>query len=427
MNLHLIYALVMVVVAIGTYFLGLSVARRKFEAGFNEKIHWYESMLDSIPFPISVTDNNMKWTFVNEPALTILRISWNKPDVQRKDLIGQQCSTWGADICKTKNCGIECLRRNQLTSYFTQSGFDLDFQVDAQYLKDLHGNKAGHIEVVQDITSKNRLNEYQKKEAKRVSETLNLLASGKLNTEYNVTADARYAEEAKNVFNELGNALNNMARQNRQMIENIISAASTLAAHSEEASSTSNQMASSIEELNVSFNEVSKSFAHEKNLTTQAVEGFNKMKKIVENLVNSTHAIEKVTESIGDIANQTNLLALNATIEAARAGEAGKGFAVVASEVKDLSKQTADSVKVIEKTIKDVLDIVMEVTTQTTYLNKMIVEDISNIVLSLSSSVEEQSSTLSEISNNASHISVSGNELAQLSAELKEMTSKFII
>ncbi len=95
MNLHLIYALIMVAVAIGTYFLGLSVARRKFEAGFNEKIHWYESMLDSIPFPISVTDNNMKWTFVNEPALTILRISWNKPDVQRKDLIGQQCSTWG--------------------------------------------------------------------------------------------------------------------------------------------------------------------------------------------------------------------------------------------------------------------------------------------------------------------------------------------
>lgn len=34
----------------------------------NNKIHWYESMLDSIPFPISVTDSNMNWTFVNRPV-----------------------------------------------------------------------------------------------------------------------------------------------------------------------------------------------------------------------------------------------------------------------------------------------------------------------------------------------------------------------
>jgi len=33
----------------------------------DDKIVWYESIIDAIPFPIHVTDNNMKWTYLNKP------------------------------------------------------------------------------------------------------------------------------------------------------------------------------------------------------------------------------------------------------------------------------------------------------------------------------------------------------------------------
>ena len=33
---------------------------------------WYESILDAIPFPMSVTDMNMNWTFINQATEKML-------------------------------------------------------------------------------------------------------------------------------------------------------------------------------------------------------------------------------------------------------------------------------------------------------------------------------------------------------------------
>ena len=76
---------------------------------------------------------------------------------------------------------------------------------------------------------------------------------------------------------------------------------------------------------------------------SETMTSVNNTAEQMEALKRETHRINKIIESIENIADQTNLLALNATIEAARAGEAGKGFAVVANEIKELARQTADS------------------------------------------------------------------------------------
>jgi methyl-accepting chemotaxis protein len=69
---------------------------------------------------------------------------------------------------------------------------------------------------------------------------------------------------------------------------------------------------------------------------------------------------------INEIAGQTKLLSLNAAIEAARAGEAGRGFAIVAIEVRKLADNVVRSTHEIEKAIADIRSMVGQVVDSTT-------------------------------------------------------------
>ncbi|MCL2018583.1 MAG: ATP-binding protein [Oscillospiraceae bacterium] len=105
--------------------------------------HWYHTILDAIPLPISVTDENMNWTFVNSAVERFL-------GMKRKDMMGWHCSTWGAEICNTSRCSIECFRRGINQTLFTFN--NLSFKANVEMLRDLNGESAGFIEVFQDIT-----------------------------------------------------------------------------------------------------------------------------------------------------------------------------------------------------------------------------------------------------------------------------------
>ncbi len=85
----------------------------------------------------------------------------------------------------------------------------------------------------------------------------------------------------------------------------------------------------------------------------ESMQAFENIFGVIEDINTSTAKIGEASEMISNIAGQTNLLSLNASIEAARAGEAGKGFAVVAEEIRNLSEQSAQSVDMITKLLKD--------------------------------------------------------------------------
>lgn len=80
------------------------------------------------------------------------------------------------------------------------------------------------------------------------------------------------------------------------------------------------------------------------------------MQSIAETVVmlsEHSESIEKIIETVKDLAHQSNLLAVNASIEAARAGEQGKGFAVVAHEIKNLSDQSDEATAQVRTLLMD--------------------------------------------------------------------------
>ncbi|MBI5033766.1 MAG: MCP four helix bundle domain-containing protein [Chloroflexi bacterium] len=136
-----------------------------------DKVFWFEQLLDAIPLALSVTDMNLNWTFVNKPVEKFMGKS-------REELIGLPCSSWEAGICETDQCGVRCLNRKQPRTSFHRE--NRDYQINAAFVLNKHGEKIGHIEVVQEITATARRNAYTAVELDRITANMRRLAEGNL-------------------------------------------------------------------------------------------------------------------------------------------------------------------------------------------------------------------------------------------------------
>lgn len=97
---------------------------------------------------------------------------------------------------------------------------------------------------------------------------------------------------------------------------------------------------------------------------------------------------DSIAEFINSVASQTNLLGLNAAIESARVGESGRGFGVVAQEIRKLASSSADSVKEIGSTIKDIQEYEDNILREVDQV-KNVVSDISTAINHISESIQE--------------------------------------
>ena len=126
-------------------FISRTIERRleNMVAKIKDQAHWYESILDATPLPITVTDANMNWTFVNKAVENFL-------GTRREEMMGKPCSNWNAHICNTSECGIACAKRGLKQTFFNHEGNS--YMVNVEILKNLNNETTGFIEVVQDIT-----------------------------------------------------------------------------------------------------------------------------------------------------------------------------------------------------------------------------------------------------------------------------------
>ncbi|MBI5726436.1 MAG: HAMP domain-containing protein [Ignavibacteriales bacterium] len=406
------------------------------------KVFWYEQLLDAIPFPISVTDTDMNWTFINKPVELMLK-------TKRETISGKPCHNWGAGICKTENCGIVRLRKNQPQTFFDQFGGN--FQVDTSYIYNAKGEITGHIETVQDISKMKKMEIYLSSSTTQMLVQMDKLATGDLTVQLPVTSNddigklfAGFNQSVKKIAEALV-AVSEAVFATASASTQISSSTEEMAAGAQEQSAQTSEVASAVEEMTKTIFETSKntSIAAEtaKNsgqkaqaggaVVQKTIAGMERIAVVVNQSAETVFALGQNSEKIGEIiqvideiADQTNLLALNAAIEAARAGEQGRGFAVVADEVRKLAERTTKATKEIASMIKqiqkDTGDAVIsmkqgvhEVETGKklaieagTVLREIVegANKVTDIVIQVAATSEEQSATAEQIGKNIESI-----------------------
>lgn len=336
-----------------------------------EKIHFYEQIVDAIENPLSVTDLDMKWTFVNKAATDPLGVT-------RESVLGSNCHNWGANICQTEKCGINCLRQGQSTTFFNQ--WDKDFKVTTKYLVGLNGEKIGHVEIVQDISEKTALqNVYQ--DLIRVGSHLTERSQG-----LNLASDSlsQGVSQQASAVTQIGVSLDSTVAD-----ANLNAKRATMAS----------QLADQASQL-----------------SEQAAQDMNEFESTMADITQSSEAIGEIIQVIDDIAAQTNLLALNASIEAARAGEMGRGFAVVADEVRQLAERSTKAAQQSSEHLQQSIDSVG----QGNRIAVRCVQSLQNVVQQLA----EINRTVAEIDQNSNQQAQHLDQIHQSISEIDEVVHR---
>lgn len=272
--------------------------------------------------------------------------------------------------------------------------------------------------------------------------------------------------QTQDELGELGKAMNITQHNLVTMINQIISAASSLsnsshelyvtgnevsqgtnqitatmqelASGSEVQANTANSLASQIEIFNdttretlsygnvisSSSQEIVEKAKHGNSLMSDSTKQMNTINSVVKQAVSEMHALNKeaseissLVDIIKNIAQQTNLLALNASIEAARAGQHGLGFAVVADEVRKLSEEVAESVSEITTYVDNVQNNTNRVT-QSLQAVQVDVEAGTSQIKATDGTLSEITAAISELQGQNQQMADNLNDIATKSIEM---------
>jgi methyl-accepting chemotaxis protein len=182
-----------------------------------EKLGWYQSVIDAVPFPIHVIDTNMNWVFLNK-AFEKLMVD-QRYIRDRSDAVGRPCSTANANICRTEKCGIAQLKRGVPESFFDWCG--MNCKQDTSNLITIKGQNVGFVEVVQDLSATISVKDHTTSEVDRLASDLVQLARGDLGFELKTREAGKYTAEVKQQFDRINDSLRQLKGAISAMVSDV--------------------------------------------------------------------------------------------------------------------------------------------------------------------------------------------------------------
>jgi twitching motility protein PilJ len=161
---------------------------------------------------------------------------------------------------------------------------------------------------------------------------------------------AAASEAAQKTSNELLVATERQSREIKQAGDNVLDMAKSMNQVSSEAMESAQVARHSLDAAQKGASAVENSIKGMNEIREQIQETSKRIKRLGE----SSQEIGEIVELISDITEQTNVGALNAAILAASAGEAGRGFTVVAEEVQRLAERSGEATKQIAAIVKTI-------------------------------------------------------------------------
>lgn len=307
-----------------------------------DEMDGYVNMLNTVPDPIFMVDDNYYMLMANKATLDFL-------GVDEEEMRACKCfDVFKSNVCQSEDCPIAMAKKSgrpieaDIIEINRENGC-IFIKPCADVIMDSAGNKTGYVEVARVVT--------QLVESERdINSKLERIRSVNDATR---EAAAQLGNEAVTLGDQFAEVQKALGRQHDRLHETV----------------------AAMEQMNVTVQEVAKGATEAADLSqaardqaqrgaeiveksmraiTRVSEHAAEMKKAMHGLGEQAEGIGAVLGVISDIADQTNLLALNAAIEAARAGDAGRGFAVVADEVRKLAEKTMQATDEVEKAISSI-------------------------------------------------------------------------
>jgi len=414
--------------------IGETVAAvREMVAELKSRLGFSQGLLNSLPIPCVVADEQEHIVFVNQPAVDYLEF-----DAKPEDLHGMTVGEFFYnDRQRTTIIGRTIESRkpvlNVQTEGTTRKGNQIYLRVDAAPLYDLDGNFIASYVLYSDMTE-------NKKQEIRIREQNEAVLSAAENA---TAISEQVSTAADQLSSQVEEASNGAGKQQERVAET----ASSL----EEMGNTVLEVSKNAAEAAESGDETKRIAQEGAQVVNGVVEAIGQIRLQAESLQTNINTLGDKAEGVGqimnvieDIADQTNLLALNAAIEAARAGEAGRGFAVVADEVRKLAEKTMNATKEVGQAVQEIqagtrqnidntertVSLIQESTEKATQAGQALstivgmVEQSADQIRSIATAVEEQSTTTEDINRAMEDINRISRETSEVMAQSSQAVNE---
>lgn len=245
----------------------------------------------------------------------------------------------------------------------------------------------------------------------RISRKQANFASGNLQIEKRFSYSNDELGDVEKSFDNMASNLSSIIRAVVITSTKLAGISEMLAAGTEEASASINEVEGTVKGINSS--------AHLQNSYINEVS--DRLEHHLLEVQRISQEIYFASTSVVKVASRTNILALNASIEAAKAGKAGRGFNIVAKQVRDLSKDAKVSANSISEQVEQIninlKDNISDILDEVRRIRKIANETASGAG-EAEVSTSEQVLMLSEISETSSELADLAHNMQSLLKEL---------